>query len=99
MFIVMNVIKLEILSKSLFYQKIRHDGSEDKRMKFQIECNKFPNSQSCLTCRQQFQMKEARLIICNDQGEIYGDVCPECIARGATWIGNRLQQSNQKLSV
>ncbi|WP_281172805.1 hypothetical protein [Cylindrospermum stagnale] len=44
-------------------------------------------------------MKEARLIICDDQGEIYGDVCPECIARGATWIGNRLQQSNHKLSV
>lgn len=65
-------------------------------MKFQIECNRLPNAQSCLICHQQFQMREARLIICNDQGDSYGDACPDCIARGATWIGSHLQQSDHK---
>lgn len=68
-------------------------------MRFQIECNKMPISQNCLICRQQFRMKEARLIICNDEGDSYGDVCPECMARGANWINSRLQQFSHKLSV
>jgi predicted amidophosphoribosyltransferase len=69
-------------------------------MQFQIECNSFlKNNQTCLTCNEQFEMKEARVIVCNEQGYSYGDICPECIRRGSNWLGSQLQQLNQGLSV
>lgn len=61
-------------------------------MQFAIECNKLKKQQICLICAQQFQMGEARLIVCSNQGDSYGDVCPECIGRGANWISSRLRQ-------
>ncbi|MEA5619083.1 hypothetical protein VB711_14735 [Cronbergia sp. UHCC 0137] len=67
-------------------------------MRFQIECNRLLNSQTCLTCHKQFDLQEARLIICDDEGQCCGDVCPECIAKGAKWIDSRLPKFNQKLS-
>ncbi|RAM51606.1 hypothetical protein BLD44_017525 [Mastigocladus laminosus UU774] len=68
-------------------------------MKFQIECNSLlTNNQMCLVCDRLFQTEAARLIVCSDKGDSYGDVCPECIARGATWIGSQLQQFRCKFS-
>lgn len=60
-------------------------------MQFQIECNTLKNNQICLICNTQFQMQAVRLIVCNDRGDGYGDICPQCIAMGADWIGNKLK--------
>ncbi|MGF1939516.1 MAG: hypothetical protein RM347_035230 [Nostoc sp. ChiQUE02] len=68
-------------------------------MKFQIECNTGKSSQVCLICQQNFQTHEARLIICNDQGEGYGDICHQCIAKGGNWIQYQLQNFSNKLLV
>lgn len=59
-------------------------------MKLQIECNRSKNNQICLICHKPFQMSEARLIVCNDRGDRYGDVCPECIAKGGNWVSIQL---------
>lgn len=61
-------------------------------MQFAIECNKLKKRQICLICEQQFQMGEARLIVCSNQGDSYGDVFPECMAKGANWISSQLRQ-------
>jgi hypothetical protein len=66
-------------------------------MQFQIECNTEKHSQVCLVCRQTFQMHEARLIVCNDQGDGYGDICPQCAAKGGNWVQVKLQELNYKL--
>ncbi|MGL5804380.1 MAG: hypothetical protein ACRC2R_23700 [Xenococcaceae cyanobacterium] len=61
--------------------------------KFQIECNNLKNNQTCLACDRQFQLSDARLIVCNDTGEFFGDVCPECTTRGGNWINSQLNRS------
>ncbi|RUR84467.1 hypothetical protein ACF3DV_19360 [Chlorogloeopsis fritschii PCC 9212] len=65
-------------------------------MQFQIECNSKNNSQKCLICHQHFQMNAARLIVYNDQGDSYGDICPQCIARGGNWIKIQLHAFSQR---
>ena len=61
-------------------------------MQFQIECNSFlKKSQTGLTCNERFEMKEARVIVCNQRGDSYGDICPQCITMGFGWIGKQLQ--------
>ncbi|MGJ5633688.1 hypothetical protein [Nostoc sp. CALU 1950] len=66
-------------------------------MKFQIECNTGDISKMCLICQENFQTDEARLIVCNDQGEGYGDICHQCIAKGGNWVQFQLQKFSQKL--
>ncbi|MBC1223022.1 hypothetical protein GNF10_12050 [Nostoc sp. UCD121] len=66
-------------------------------MKFQIECNTDKINKICLICQQNFQTHEARLIVCNDQGEGYGDICYECIANGGSWVQSQLQQFSHQL--
>lgn len=66
-------------------------------MKFQIECNLLQISKICLICQEYFQTHEARLIVCNDQGEGYGDLCYQCIAKGGNWVQYQLEQFSQKL--
>lgn len=66
-------------------------------MQFQIECNTLRHSQMCLLCIKEFQMQEARLIICNDQGDSYGEICPQCAAMGAYWIGTQLKALNDRV--
>jgi hypothetical protein len=71
-------------------------------MKFQIECNTSKSNKSnqrCLICQQKFQTHKARLIICNDQGEGYGDICHQCISKGGNWIQFQLQEFSQKMLV
>lgn len=68
-------------------------------MQFQIECNSlFLKQQQCVTCDRQFLMGEARVIACDEQGKCYGDICPDCISMGSSWVTNRFQQLNSKLS-
>lgn len=65
-------------------------------MQLQIECNCIPfQQQSCWICHQSFQMTEAKVIICNDQGNGYGQVCPQCLKRGFHWLSNRFEQMDQ----
>ncbi|MBG1242629.1 hypothetical protein F8R90_15975 [Nostoc sp. NZL] len=66
-------------------------------MKYQIECNTGKSRQVCLICQQNFQTHEARLIICNDQGEGYGDICYQCIAKGGNWIQLQLHNFSHKI--
>ena len=62
-------------------------------MQLQIEYNRCSQLDSCCyLCKQQFEMKEARVIVCDDRAEGYGEVCPDCIAKGFTWMENRFQQ-------
>jgi hypothetical protein len=67
-------------------------------MKFQIECNSLKKKQTCLVCKNPFEMKDARLILCSDAGDRYGDVCPDCMAKGADWIGSQYQERKLILS-
>lgn len=62
-------------------------------IQWQIECNSLKTSQTCLICKSRFQMSEARLIVCNDRGDSYGDVCPGCMTKGGNWINTQLQLS------
>ena len=62
-------------------------------MQLQIEYNRCSQLDSCCyLCKQQFEMKEARVIVCCDRAEGYGEVCPDCIAKGFTWMENRFQK-------
>jgi hypothetical protein len=65
-------------------------------MQLQIECNHTPSQkQRCLTCNQIFEVKEAEVIVCDDQGKPCGEVCPQCLKRGYQWLSHRFDQINQ----
>jgi hypothetical protein len=65
-------------------------------MQFQIECNHAPfQTQQCLICNRLFEMTEAKVIACSDQGKSYGEVCPNCLQEGFDWISDRFDQLNQ----
>ncbi|MDZ8065952.1 MAG: hypothetical protein RMY64_09960 [Nostoc sp. DedQUE08] len=66
-------------------------------MKFQIECNTGKTSKICLICQQSSQTDRARLIVCNDQGEGYGDICHQCISKGGDWVQLQLQKFSHQL--
>jgi hypothetical protein len=62
-------------------------------MQLQVECNgSVKSARSCWTCDRSFQIQPAKVIICNDQGMSYGEVCPQCINQGFDWIHNRFTQ-------
>lgn len=62
-------------------------------MQLQIECNRLPgNLETCLICQNTFMQKDAQVILCNDQGRGYGEVCSHCLGRGLNWIGDRFNQ-------
>ncbi len=92
------IVVLWSLSKFLLNKLDAKVGLGAGSMQFQIECNTLKNNQMCLICNQLFQTREARLIVCSDQGDGFGDVCPECIARGAHWIKSQLQEFSRNFS-
>lgn len=62
-------------------------------MQLQLECNRTLGKQkSCLICETLFEMQEARVILCNDQGRHLGDVCPECLGKGLNWLNQRFNR-------
>ena len=68
-------------------------------MQFQVECNSFVLKQpTCLICQEQFEVIKARVIVCNDEGDGYGDICPKCIAMGSVWINSQLQSLHHKFT-
>lgn len=67
-------------------------------IQFQIECHQSSHPAQCCTCRQSFKMQDARVIACNAQGDRYADLCTNCIAKGSSWLANRLQHKVLQLS-
>ena len=65
------------------------------RIQLQIECVQSTNSHQCCICHKSFQMKDASVIACNNQGDRYGEICTECIAKGSSWLTNRILQQHQ----
>lgn len=62
-------------------------------MKLQIECNQAPfQQQCCLTCNEIYEMVEAKVLVCNNQGKVYGEVCPHCLKKGFHWLSDRFEQ-------
>ena len=59
-------------------------------MQLQIECSNLAfKKRQCLICKQSFIVKEARVILCDEQGEGYGELCSLCISKGFGWIQQR----------
>lgn len=59
-------------------------------MQFQIECNSMPGNQNyCVICNTLFVTREAQVIVCNELGQIYGEVCPSCLGRGIQWLNEQ----------
>lgn len=68
-------------------------------MQLQVECNEVVQStRSCWTCDRSFEMPEARVMVCSDQGVCYGEACPDCIGKGFNWMSQRFEQLVQPLS-
>jgi hypothetical protein len=62
-------------------------------MQLQIECNSSCEEQQlCWVCELPFKLKEARIIICDNQGTKYGDVCPDCLGKGFNWLSDRFER-------
>lgn len=69
-------------------------------MQLQIECNPLPfRQEQCLICNQAFKMTEAKVIVCNDRGKDYGEVCPKCLEKGFHWLSDRFEQLQQPKKV
>lgn len=46
----------------------------------------------CIACQQPFEVGRIRTLLCNDQGLIYGDICPDCLESKAIGIQQRLKR-------
>ena len=65
-------------------------------MQLQIECNHSPTlEQSCILCRENFSSAKARVIVCNNVGSRFGDLCPTCLSKGPNWIWQELLAQNK----
>jgi hypothetical protein len=62
-------------------------------MQLQVECNdRVGKHQVCWTCDRIFKMQAAQVILCDEQGENCGNVCPTCISRGYGWLNSQFEQ-------
>lgn len=69
-------------------------------MQFQIECGPvLAKSEPCLLCKNSLPSGEARLIVCGDRGNSYGDICPHCIKKGSNWIRTQVQNFLNSLAL
>jgi hypothetical protein len=65
-------------------------------MQLQVECNGLTKKQQpCWACDRVFKSREARIIVCTDQGASCGEVCPDCLDRGFQWLQYRFDQLNR----
>lgn len=65
-------------------------------MQLQIECNHSPIvDQSCILCKESFSSAKARVIVCNDLGNSFGDLCPTCLLQGPNWIWQELRTQSK----
>ena len=62
-------------------------------MQLQIECNNLSTKQQfCWLCNHSFESGEARVIVCDNRGANYGEICPQCLSMGFDWIENEFEQ-------
>lgn len=64
-------------------------------MQLQVECAGTSAEQSCYICNSTFVAPQARVMLCCDQGSIYGEVCPHCIGKGFQWLSSQFEQINK----
>lgn len=63
-------------------------------MQLQIECNSLKQgSQACCVCSQLFELGQAKIILCDEQGTARGEVCPSCVHKGFDWIKQEFECS------
>lgn len=67
-------------------------------MQLQVECGLPGLAQPCTLCEQSFEMKEGRVILCSDQGDKYGEVCPQCISQGIHWLNHQFERLMQQVT-
>lgn len=67
-------------------------------MQLQVECGFSGLAQPCSLCEQSFERKEARVLLCNDQGDKFGEVCPQCIRQGTQWLNHQFERLVQQIS-
>jgi hypothetical protein len=61
-------------------------------MQFQLEFdNLLVTSTPCLACEEQFEPTAARVIVCDQQGNPHGEICPHCGAKGLGWLATQFQ--------
>lgn len=64
-------------------------------MQLQVECQGLQGTwQTCWICNHAFKIKEARVIVCSDEGINYGEVCPQCVHHGFDWLSERFDRLN-----
>jgi hypothetical protein len=64
-------------------------------MQLQVECQGSQGSwQTCWICNRAFKIREARVIVCSDEGINYGEVCPQCVHQGFDWLSERFERLN-----
>jgi hypothetical protein len=67
-------------------------------IQLQIEYrNSSLNQGACCICEDSFEAKEAKVIVCDDQGDNCGEVCPTCISQGYGWIQDQFNHLNAPL--
>jgi len=79
-------------AESLIHHRVRNrKASRTKKsklckefMQLQVECNSLSKQQPA-GFNQSFEMSE-RVIVCDDQGDSYGEVCSQCLSMGFNWI-------------
>lgn len=62
-------------------------------MKIQLErtLRTCPARLICIACRQPFEVGKIRTLLCNNEGLIEGDVCPDCLKSRASGIKPQVQ--------
>ena len=68
-------------------------------MKVQLErrFTSCPCQLECVVCRNKFEPESIRSYLCNDQGLIQGDCCPECLKLGSQYILEKLIEQTKKI--
>lgn len=63
-------------------------------MKVQLERTlaNVPSNLTCSACASEFKTSRIRALLCHDDGQIHGDLCPSCVKAGATSIQRQLQK-------
>ncbi len=70
------------------------------QMQLQIECSRSSLAQQvCMLCCQRFDLKEARVIVCNNLGKAHGDICYQCIAMGPERLWHNLSAAHPTLQL
>ncbi|MEI6381336.1 MAG: hypothetical protein WCO81_10720 [Cyanobacteriota bacterium ELA615] len=68
-------------------------------MKVQLErrLSFCPSKLECVVCREKFEPQLIRSYLCNDQGLIQGDCCPNCLSLGSQYILEKLIEQTKKI--